>query len=412
MLIKKILIVVESLDSNHSSGIKGRIALINNLKECGYQLKVYHYSRIDIAIPDIESISIPEKRRNIFYILSRLQRLFTRITKKNINPFVESILGFSFTFFSDVYSIKKALKKEIDFNPDWVLTLSYASSFRPHRALLSIPKWHKKWLAYVHDPYPMHSYPRPYDWVEPGHQYKRKFFLEIVEKSKFIVYPSKLLADWMESYYPKQKGKEIIIPHQISKKEIESVELPTFFESTKFNILHAGSLMSARKPYGLINAFELFLKEIPEAKIDANLIFVGKNTVFENYMLKKQIELPQLIVSDYLPFQKVYTMQKTASVNVIIEAKGSISPFLPGKMPHIISVEKPILLLGPIYSESKRLLSVNFDNWSEIDDEGKIKEIIIKLYKNWKGDIIDYDYSFVKEYLSLGYLKNIIDNLR
>ena len=48
MPIKNILVVIESLDPNHSSGIKGRLALISNLKDCGYTLKVYHYSRKEI----------------------------------------------------------------------------------------------------------------------------------------------------------------------------------------------------------------------------------------------------------------------------------------------------------------------------------------------------------------------------
>ena len=31
-----------------------------------------------------------------------------------------------------------------------------------------------------------------------------------------MVYPSLLLAEWMESYYPQSKNKRIIVPHQIN----------------------------------------------------------------------------------------------------------------------------------------------------------------------------------------------------
>src|SRR5690606_20049590 len=131
-------------------------------------------------------------------------------------------------------SILAGLKGIKDFEPDLVLTLSKGASFRPHHALLELPKWHSKWMAYIHDPYPMHSYPRPYDYVEPGHQQKRKFFLNIAEKARYAAYPSKLLAEWMESYYSKLKGKTVIIPHQIDDTEVELNALPEFFKKEAF----------------------------------------------------------------------------------------------------------------------------------------------------------------------------------
>ncbi|SDW86081.1 Glycosyltransferase Family 4 [Lutibacter oricola] len=413
MPIKNILIVIESLDPNHSSGIKGRLALIKNLSEIGYKLKIYHYSQKEILLPNIECIAIKEQKISVYYLLSRLQRVFTRVTKININPFIESIFGFSFTFFNDVKSLKKTLKKERDFNPDWVLTLSYASSFRPHKALLGIPNWHSKWLAYVHDPYPMHSYPRPYDWVEPGHKFKRNLFLKIVDRAKYIIYPSQLLAEWMRSYYPNQNRKEVIIPHQISSVQSNnSIKLPTFFDEKKFNILHAGSMMSARKPYGLIEGFEKFIKKNPVAKEDARLLFIGKISCFDDYIKNKQKELKQLITNDYLPFSQVKKMQEKTSVNIVLEAKGAFSPFLPGKIPHIIEANKPILLLGPLYSESKRILGESFNNWAEIDDVKSVERIITEMYFNWKNKIENNNYSKVKYYLSKDYLKEQFNNLK
>ncbi len=283
-----ILVVVESIDVNHSSGIKGRVALIKNLSKIGYKVKVYHYSRKDIELPNIECISIKEQKFNAWYLLSRSQRVLTRVTKININPFVEKYLGFSFTFINDVNSIKKALIKIDNLNPNYVLTLSYASSFRPHKALLEIKKWHHKWLAYIHDPYPMHSYPRPYDWVEPGHSFKRSFFLDIVANAKHILYPSKLLSEWMQSYYPMQKGKEIIIPHQITESIVEKNALPIFFDTSKFNILHAGSMMKTRNPKSLIKAFEFFLEQNPKAQKKSSLIFVGKSSIYDDFIKMKQ----------------------------------------------------------------------------------------------------------------------------
>lgn len=412
----KVLVVVDSIDIENSSGSKANVGLIQNLKKAGFEVLVYHYSRKEIFLEEINCKSIKEIKFSFMYFLSRVQRELSKLFKININKQVESLFGFSFTFFNDVNSIKKALVNWDNFEPDWILTLSYASSFRPHKALLGLSQWHSKWLAYVHDPYPMHSYPRPYDWVEPGHQYKRDFFWEITGKSKYVVYPSQLLAEWMRGYYYNQEGKEIVIPHQIFEDDGNNaaISLPVFFNPDNFNILHAGSMMDARNPIALVNAFELFLNKNPEAKNHAKLLFIGKPSSFDAFIKEKQMNVSQIYLSDdYMSFQQVNAMQKAAAVNVILEAIGPISPFLPGKFPHCIQSQKPILLLGPYYSESKSLLGEEYPYWSEVTNFEKIQLLITELYENWlknKNQIMDRP--DLKYYLSFNYLQKTIAELK
>lgn len=412
----RILIVVDSINIEDSSGSKANVALIKNLKKAGFELMIYHYSRKEIKLDGIACVSIKEIKFSFMYFLSRTQREISKITKININPKIESLFGFSFTFFNDAKSIKKGLQNIGNFEPDWILTLSYASSFRPHKALLGLPQWHSKWLAYVHDPYPMHSYPRPYDWVEPGHQFKRDFFWEITGRSKYVLYPSKLLAEWMGGYYYNQYGKEIIIPHQIYEEDEDNTcnSLPAFFNPDNFNILHAGSMMDARNPTTLVNAFENFLNKNPEAKNHAKLLFIGKPSSFDRLIKGKQLNGSQIYLSDnYMSFQKVKVMQQAASVNVILEAIGPVSPFLPGKFPHCIQSQKPILLLGPYYSESKRLLGEEYPYWSEVNDFEKIQSHIAELYQSWvKNKNIMIERPDLIYYLSADYLRKTIAELK
>jgi len=167
--MKKILVVVESIDINHSSGAKGRVALIRNLVKLGYDLKVLHYTRRKINISGVRCIPIKELRFNHFYILSRTRRLLLRYFKIDLFKKVEGWLGFSFTFFNDSSSIIKSIKKYYE-NEDLIMTLSFAASFRPHYAMLKFPDLYHKWAAYIHDPYPFHCYPEPYNWFDPGYQ--------------------------------------------------------------------------------------------------------------------------------------------------------------------------------------------------------------------------------------------------
>jgi glycosyltransferase involved in cell wall biosynthesis len=409
----KILVVVDSIDVNDSSGIKGRVALIKNLAALDHKVVVLHYTRIEIALPEIQCIDVKEKKWTLYFLLSRLERIFTRFTKINLSPFFERWLGFSFTFFNDVNSLVKAIEKENYKNYDYILTLSKGTSFRPHAALLKLPKWHDKWLAYVHDPYPQHLYPRPYNFVEYGYKQKRYFFRDITKNAHKIIFPSLLLKEWMQSYFKHIEEKSFIIPHQIDSNITFEIKAPHFFNLSCFNILHAGNLLDLRDPKPLILAFENFLIKIPEAKENARLSFIGNESIYHHCLKQRQNEVKQLFVSDgYVCFEDVYSMQQLVDVNVILEAKSEISPFLPGKFAHCVAANKPILVIGPYYSESKRLLGNKYPYIYDFNEIEGITNALILLYSNWKDqnnkntlnrlDLVDY--------LGLPYLKKIFED--
>jgi len=419
----KILVVVDSININDSSGSKANVALINNLAQAGFDVKVYHYTLKNIQMAGIDCVSIPEKKWGMLFVLSRVQRVFTRVTGIHLHRFLEEVFGFSFTFFNDTKSIVSALKKEDSFEPNLVITLSKAASFRPHYALLQLPKWHQKWMAYVHDPYPFHFYPRPFTWVEQGHRQKERFFQKVSEKAQYAAFPSLLLKEWMGSFFPEFLAKGVVIPHQLSKNSAnESAECQSelvedqasYFNVSSFTLLHAGNLLKQRNPLFLIQAFNLFLEHIPSAKETAQLLLLGPAGYHE-----KEIEalLPQnaniVFINKNVPFNQVQAMQAKAAVNIILEAKSEISPFLPGKFPHCIAANKPILLLGPYYSETKRLLGHDYPYWAEADEVEKIAKIMENLYQLWKqnSDKLLLNRSDLEDYLREKYLKDVIINL-
>ena len=398
--MKKILVLTESINENDSSGAKANLALISNVIKIGHQVKVLHLDEGFIGKPNFDAEVIGRFSSSKYFWLSKLNTFLKKVGIK-LNQWIEPKLGFSFSHFEDVARFKKALVKENPQAYDIVLTCSKASSFRPHKAVLESPQWHSKWYAYIHDPYPMHSYPRPYDWVEPGHQQKRDFFLGVFGKAKKLVYPSLLLAEWMESYYHNSESKRLIIPHQIGEYQVATTN--KFFEKKKFSILHAGSLMSARKPHGLVEAFIKLKENYPELQNNSYLLFIGSKSCFHDYFLKTQQQHKELVVSDNaIPFNEVMRLQMDTAVNVILEAKGPVSPFLPGKFAHCIASKKPILLLGPYYSESRRILGMeDYPYWSEIDDVERIYDKLEKLYFNWKKEnSLFYDFKEIENYLT------------
>lgn len=414
MKVTKILVVSESIDIDDSSASKGRVALIKNLHSLGFQLRVCHYTKKDIKLNSIDCVSISEMKFTLNYFLSRVQRIFTRWTKINLNPLLEGFFGFSFTFFNDTSSIVKAIRKQSDFKPDLVLTLSKGTSFRPHYALLKLPEMHNKWMAYVHDPYPYHFYPRPYNWIQPGYKQKEKFFKNVSEKAQFSAFPSLLLKEWMGSYFPDFLKTGIVIPHQIAKYEIQNSILPSYFEASKFNMLHAGNLMKQRSPLGLLDAYKIFLNKNPDAKQNSQLLLLGPASYFNNQIKAYQNELPSLFVKNSnVPFVEVLQLQFNTNVNIILESKSEISPFLPGKFPHCIAANKPILALGPYYSETKRLLGDNYPYCAEADDVENIAKKIEVLYTLWLNNKnnLKLEREDLLKYLGPEQLKKVIENV-
>ena len=411
---KKILIVAESIDVEDSSGSKANVALIKNLNDAGYEVLVYHYTRKDIQLQGIKCIAIKERRSNPLFLLSRIQRKLQHTLKINLAKHLEPVFGFSFTFFNDVGSIAAALKNVEGFKPRIVLTLSKGASFRPHYALLRVPGLYSKWMAYIHDPYPLHSYPEPYKWSEPGYKKKIHSFEQVAQKCRWAAYPSLLLGEWMEKHFSGFKGKRVILPHQTITEKEKTAALPAFFNPRRFNLLHAGNLMKERDPFPLIEAFESFLNNNPDASHDARLLLVGRASYHSAALKMKRKEIAPLFVSDgYIPYDQVLQMQQEASVNIILESIAEISPFLPGKFPHCIAANKPILHLGPDNSEVKRLLGSGYPYWTKADDVEQITLKLEKLYRKWKTnpESLRLDREDLKQYLSVDYLKKLIDNL-
>lgn len=413
--IKRILIVAESINAEDSSGSKANVALIKNLRRAGFDILVYHFTRRDIHLDDIPCISIKEKRGGFLFILSRIQRKLQHNLKINLAKYLEPIFGFSFTFLNDSNSFVEGLKGIKDYEPDIVLTLSKGASFRPHHALLCLPQFHHKWMAYIHDPYPFHIYPAPYDWSEPGFKQKIKFFEEVAAKCQWAAYPSVLLAEWMEDHFISFRSKRVVIPHQLNEESKQTqIILPNWFDPRRFNILHAGNLLKQRNPFPLIEAFQIFLSNNPEVKKHSRLLLVGSASYHLHNLKKKEDEIEQLFVSDgYVAYDEVLELQEKASVNVILESIAILSPFLPGKFPHCIAANKPILYLGPEKSEVMRLLGKEYSYWAKANDVEQISSKIEKLYFSWKTnpESLKLNREDLQKYLSVDYLEQTISNL-
>ncbi len=410
--MKKILVLTDSIDINGGSGGKANVAFIKNLHHLGYDLYVYHYTRKNITLEGVKCFSIEEHKFNRFYFLAKLIVVLKRLFKISLNLYFENKRGFSFTNEYDTLSMVKALNK-VSFDPDLVLTLSKAASFRPHRALLHFPRWHSKWLAYIHDPYPFYCYPRPYDWIGPGDKKKMQFMNQVFKKASYIGFPSQLLSEWMFSYYPTDTNKIKIIPHQIDENLVANKkDLPEDFKISNINLVHAGALLGHRPPTALLTAFKKLLQQklVPEHTV---LWLVGGglgdfSTQIDNF---KNTFPNNLKTLNQVQFKVAFAMQYFADFNIVIESDAYISPFLPGKLPHLIKANKPIIHIGPELSEIARLMSKeeHFLTLTHTDSLKSYEVLASFINKYHEADLERIIFTDVLvNYLSIKNLKNTI----
>jgi hypothetical protein len=171
--------------------------------------------------------------------------------------------------------------------------------------------------------------------------------------------------------------------------------------------------MKQRDPLFLIKAFEQFLENNSEAKEQSQLIFVGYYD-YHKEALERYKNHSFIFIGGNMPFDVVFNVQKNTSVNIILESKAEISPFLPGKFPHCVEANKPILLLSPYYSETRRLLGEDYPYWSEADDVSKLEAIIGTMYAAWKekNGIFELNRKDLLDYLSVEKLKETLTTLQ
>ncbi|RXG13762.1 hypothetical protein DSM03_106100 [Leeuwenhoekiella aestuarii] len=408
-----ILILSETIDINASSAGKANYALIRALLSAGFEITVYHYSHKEIHLPGVQAVLIQEKKTDINYWLSRGQRVLQRITKTDFSKSLEQQFGFSFTFFNDVNSMVSALKPLRLADYDIVLTLSKGASYRTHAALLKLPEWHAKWLAYIHDPYPFHWYPKPYDWMQPGSVQKEAFFKKVAHKAQWLSYPSKGLQDWMGTFDVNFKTKGILLPHQPSEVVVVDAIFPEFFNPEHFNVLHAGNLLKQRDPYPLIQAWNLFLAQYSEAQTHAKLLLIGPGAYHEPKLSKVCNEVEAIYrYTGSMVYEQVRWLEQHSAVTIVLEAAAEVSPFLPAKFPNLVQANNPILHLGPKHSEVRRLLGENYSFVAEADDVNLITFRLEELYHQWKNNTVANLYELkLQGYFSPSYLRATLSEL-
>jgi|TARA_B110000908_G_C10225045_1_gene437486 hypothetical protein len=407
----KLLILAESLRINSTSSGIGRSKFIKSLEDGGHDITCLYENSHDITeINFLDSVKLYPvtyslRKKSWIDKIPKMRGIMTHLTlyhidhQHKVNEWIKSIN----------YFISKS-------KFDSIIVLGSGSSFIPHYAMLEI-KTSIPWLANFHDPFPMSLYPEPYK-ASTNRIYKRqeKSTRDIIDKATFVSFPSLLLKEWMQSFFPNIKEKSIILPHvgmKLNNLPDLLIDHEVQLEPNKFNILHAGTLLGPRNIKSLFTAFERFINYDDEIKKHAVLNVLGKIAKEQVEIIASNKENCNLnIITDRVSYKRSLKLTVDANVSLIIEADSDISPFMPGKLADLIFLEKPILALTPKNSETLRILGHNYPFTSRVNDEEQIFIKLLELWYLWKEQKLELpEKNRLKDYVSAKRFNNEVEKL-
>jgi len=275
---------------------------------------------------------------------------------------------------------------------DLVISLDTGSSFHAAYALHYLKKKAKfKHLMFVHDPFPLNQYPPPFKKKNSlPYRSISNFFGKVIKTADIVSFPSLMLMESMNKFYPGIHKKYFIQPHigmpindlRNFLPEQKSKKLPTFDKG--INIVHTGSLLKERDPNFIIQGLNLLFKNHPETKNIFKLHIIGK--INKHWNQQKIASNNILVYSKRFTYLESLEIHQNADVLLLLEAVSDISPIMMGKLADYLLADKPILALTPNISETTRILGTDYPLLVENGNIHGIYSKLLKIYNCYKNE--------------------------
>ena len=406
--MKNILVVCEAMGVNGTSAGIGRSKLIKFLHESGNKVTVITRNNFD-GKPIWLSDEIVVKKHDLSFIK---KTFLDKIPKVRAIP--KYLTGFTNSFRYNKKLYKEIIAKELLENQyDLIYALAAGDSFVPHFALsemaLDIP-----YFVNIHDPYPKHIYPEPYKVPNDRiNSILEKKFRKVLNKAKGISFPSQLLMDDMAKTFSSIVEKGFVVPHigtSLSNLPTDKADAINDLDSSKINIIHAGTLLGPRNPKFLLQAISELNQESIDFANKVSFTFIGNvNKKLKDIITTSPLQNVHFLASR-MSYQKSLDFISQSDASLVIEAIADFSPFLPGKVADIAFAEKTIINLSPENSEVRRLLGKSYPYQSKLDDVESIKSVLMQFYNNYTKNAIDKSVILdLKEYVSIKRNSKIIN---
>lgn len=294
---------------------------------------------------------------------------------------------------------KKALKTALaDTSYDLVLFLGSGMGWYAHMAYTCLPAYPGVVGISIHDPFPMALLPQPYTApMDHGQRSLIRRMNRLIDRVQGCYTPSQRLLEHLTPYYPNLPAKCSVVPHLAyqlpflanpvhENGPVPFPELETLHTSHQFLLVHLGSLLEGRSPAPFFSAMLRLLEKYPEATAVTKVVFIGQ--VHAN--LQRDFEAvshhPNFIIAtrQRISYARAMQLQQRATANLVIESTKFHSPQLFGKFADSVWANRPIISLGPVTSEARRLLGPEYPYQAGTASDVDIFNVLESLYLRWK----------------------------
>lgn len=205
----------------------------------------------------------------------------------------------------------------------------------------------------------------------------------------FITNTPLMLKNFLNDYDIKEKS--YVIPNGYDEDDFEDID-KQYRKKEKLIITYSGSMYGRRKPDYFLQAVEELIKEQKIDKKDILIQFIGNipnkkiKEINENYSLSETVK--------YLPYMEhKKSIEKLIESDILLfiigEGKGAEN-FYSGKVFEYMNTNRPILALVPPKGVAADVIrETNTGYISETTNIKQIKELMLKLYSEWKNDAIE-----------------------
>jgi hypothetical protein len=252
-------------------------------------------------------------------------------------------------------------------------------------------------------------------WVanpDRGDSHKTKLFFNklyervVIRKAHYVIANTKgVQGDFFDRYQDQVRSKFIVIPNGFDKDEILSLKKSELhLDSTKFNIVHTGSLGGIRNPLSFLTAVKQLINE---RKINPDTIkihFIGLmkkfndgKTIFdyiEQLQIKPQVRITGFIARDDA-FKYMFAADVLLLIIGVVKSNLALATYgLSGKVYDYTQTGTPILSLaqkgGATFNLIKKYNIGLIANPLNIND---IKNKILALYNAWLSGNLRVNYN-------------------
>jgi hypothetical protein len=366
----KFLVITQDLRVSGTSAGIGRRSFLAKLKRVYSNsiIDVLYISHFDSSNDDLDSLPVDSIIR---------RQVNTRI------PFhIKWINRFSSRFYNFLYAENYIYKKyskcieQIDHtNYDHIFIWSSGIKHETILATYGLSIL-KKAIIIFHDPYPHAWYKGKSSNIHKNEFLRLERMIGVVQQSKICCATAYYMAKDLQYLYASDKNFYTLTHYYDSNAFDLEMKGKIRKKEAKIQISYHGALMLGRNIINVLEAYTQLIKQNPVIKDHTEFVLRLKGEKIDE--IKKRFNVNRNIqILDTLDFSNSANEQILESdIIVILENGPHYSNIMPGKVPFVASMTKPVLVVSPERSELRRIIK---DKDKYIANMNNVEEIKLRL---------------------------------